>query len=177
MILIVLIAIIGDAILTKSQKPVATPTPVSKIASYKNITPGVSSKTDLDRVLGSPLRTITTGGSTELEYKSTNVNRPHIAIEENGVIVLIREIVNSIDKKFVDDVTSAYGAPQYILYNQDPNNAFRLYVYPANGIAYIAHPDGTLLEIWYFAPTTIDSFIQKWGQGYSQASPPPNQFY
>lgn len=176
-IVLVLFAVIGDAILTQKQKQPPSPTPIPKIASYNSITPGVNTKTDLDRLLGSPLRTIKQEDQTRLEYKSTNVNRPHIAFERNGVVELIKEIVNSTDKKTVSDIVSVYGEPTHTLYSKNPNNTYNLYVYSQNGIAYLAHADGTLLEIWYFIPMTIEDFVKNWAPDYSESTPPPNQYY
>jgi len=56
-----------------------------------------------------------------------------------------------------------------VLYSQAPNASFDLFVYPANGIAYLGHSDGTILEIWYFPPVeNIDMFIENYGQGYGK---------
>jgi len=169
-IIIVVVAYTGDLYLQKAgQKPSATPspTPVSQTASYKSIVPGIGTETELTKLLGKPLTQSTTGNQALLTYKSTNVYRHHVAIIENGKVVLIKEIVNSNDNKNADSVTSVYGVAPNTLYSKLPGASFSLCVYPSNGIAYLGHPDGTLLEIWYFQPTTIEGFISSWGQDYS----------
>lgn len=144
-----------------------TPTPVAQRASYKDIFPGISSEADLRNALGTPLKTTTNESGIIDEYKSTSELRRHIATIKSGKVVFFKEIVSANDKTTATDITNIYGVAPNILYNKSPNSTFNLYVYPSNGIAYIGHSDGALLEIWYFEPTTIDNFINLWGQDYS----------
>lgn len=173
-IVVVILAIIGDAYLTRVQKPVATPTPVAQVATFRNITPGVSSVSDLNKIWGSPLKSTTANGQTTDEYKSTSQSRNSIAIVQSGTVYLIREIISATDTQKASDITSVYGAPPYTLYQKFPNSYFNLYVYPSNGIAYLGHSDGTLQEIWYFPPTTIENFQSTWAPDYL-TSPPTEQ--
>lgn len=173
-IVIVLIAIIGDAILTSRQKASISPTPVPQIASFKNITPGVSSEADLNKVLGTPIKTTVQGNTKTDEYKSTAQFRNSIAIIQNGTVFLIKEVISATDTTTASSITSVYGAAPYTLYEKFPNSTFRLYVYPANGIAYLGHTDGTLQEIWYFVPTSIENFETTWASDYL-TSPPTEQ--
>jgi len=167
-IIIVLIAIVGDAYLTREKNvPSASPTPAPKTASYKDIIPGVATEEELNKILGTPLRTTIDGSEKTDEYKSTSELRHHIAIIQSGKVVFIKEIVSAHDTIKSPNIVSIYGTAPNILYNKYPNSTFDLYVYPANGIAYLGHKDGGLLEIWYFQPTTIGNFITTWGKDYS----------
>lgn len=144
-----------------------TPTPNTKVATYKNLTPGISTEKDVTSVWGRPVTTETINGQTLSDYKSTNQYRFHQVVYVNGTAKLLKEIVNSNDNINADYVTGTYGSIKHKLYEKYPHSSFNLYVYPANGIAYLGHVDGTVKEIWYFEPTTFDNFISLWAQDFS----------
>jgi hypothetical protein len=168
-IVVVLIAIIGDVYLQRVLNPevTSTPTPVPKIASYKSVIPGVSTEDFLNEVLGTPVKTTIDGNKLLNEYKSTSELRFHSAVIENGRVIFIKEIVSSRDSTKASSVMESYNSAPNTLYSKSSNASFDLYVYPTNGIAYLGHKDGTLLEIWYFEPTTIGNFLNTWGSDYS----------
>jgi hypothetical protein len=145
-----------------------SPTPVSKIATFGTIVPGTSTESDVSNVWGRPISTNEEGSQKISEYKSSNQYRFNQATFTNGTATLIKEIVNSNDNKDVGSITSVYGVAQNVLYEKLPSSVFNLYVYPQNGIAYLGAKDGTLKEIWYFQPTTIESFMTDWGQNFSK---------
>lgn len=167
-LIIVVFSIVGDAYLQrKDGQAQPTPTPIAQKASYKSITPGVSTESDLTKLLGTPLKTTINGAEKTDEYKSTSELRRHVAIVQGEKVVFIKEIVSAHDTTKASDIISIYGASSNTLYTKYPNSTFNLYVYPSNGISYLGHKDGTLLEIWYFQPTTITSFLSTWGTDYS----------
>ena len=151
-----------------------TNTPPS--ATFKSLVPGISTPDQVAEQLGKPVSTKTVNGETISQYKSTNQYRFNEVIYTNGSAQLIKEIVNSNDNINADYVTNVYGVAPYMFYNTLSNNHFNLYVYPQNGIAYLGHTDGTLLEIWYFQPTTIDDFVKTWADGYSLTPPTPSGY-
>lgn len=166
--IIVIVSVIGDAYLqSRSKQPKPTPTPVAQRASYKSIVPGVSTEADLTKLLGTPIKTTINGSQKTDLFKSTSELRNHIAIVQGENVSFFKEIVSAHDTTTAKDIIDIYGAPPNTLYSKLPNSTFNLYVYPANGIAYLGHTDGTLLEIWYFQPTSIGEFITTWGTDYS----------
>lgn len=176
--IIPILFIINKALETKlTEIPPSSP-PTSNVASYKSLIPGESTENDVNNLLGYPVKVDQTDSVKIAEYKSTNPYRNHIVEFENKQISLIKEVVNKEDNKNADSIKSKYGLAPYILYNQYPTSTFNLYVYPKNGIAYLGHEDGTLLEIWYFKPIEIDEFINKWGKGYGKEKPkfPPKGY-
>lgn len=168
-VVVVAAAYIGDLYLQKKLNPQVgpTPTPVAQIASFKSITPGISTELDLNKILGTPVKTVISGNEKIDEYKSTSELRLHSAIIENGKVVFIKEIISANDTTTASSITDIYGKAQNILYSKLPNSTFNLYAYPSNGIAYLGHADGTLLEIWYFQPTTVDNLLQTRATDYS----------
>jgi len=160
--------VVNKILETKIPTPV-TPTPVTdKVANYRSIVLGVSTQDEVNELLGFPLKEQYINEKKVAEYSSTNEFRNHVVTIENGKVVLIKEIVNTNDNKNSSTIIDSYGTAPYMFYDQRPSATFNLYVYPTNGIAYLGHEDGTLLEIWYFEPTTIDNFINKWGEGYGK---------
>lgn len=153
-----------------------TPTPFVKVADFKSIIPGTSSEKDLEKVFGLPLESTNSGIQKINNYRSTSESRLHTVVITSGKVELVKEIVSSYDKVNSDSITATYGTAPNILYNDLAHSNFSLHVYPSNGIAYLGHIDGTLLEIWYFPPTDIESFIRDWGQGYT-GTPPSNEYY
>ena len=60
-----------------------------------------------------------------------------------------------------------------MLYGPDSVNGYYLFVYPTGGIAYLGNPiTKSLLEIWRFIPTDINTLINNWAQNYSIEQPP-----
>lgn len=169
MIFLAGILFVLNAILKGPSQPTPSPSPASSnIATFGSLKPGTSTTNDVTGVLGRPIDTKNENGQTISEYKSTNQYRFNQVTFTNGTATLIKEIVNSNDNKNVSSITSIYGTAQNILYEKLPSSVFNLYVYPQNGIAYLGAVDGTLKEIWYFQPTTIDNFITDWGQDFSK---------
>ncbi len=169
LILVILAAILyllniiikGNAPTTPQTPPSATVTP------FKSLIPGVSTEDQVATALGRPVSSKTIDNQKISDYRSTNQYRFHEVVFTNGKAILIKEIVNSTDNKEADSIKTILGEPDYTLYSKLENDPFNLYVYPEKGLAYIGHPDGTLLEIWYFESTTIENFIADWGQDYS----------
>lgn len=155
---------IGD----KEKKPeVVTSQTENKIISLKNIVPGKTSVEKINELLGTPIESTKSGSLDIYNYKSSNQYRQHQVYSKDGLSELIvEEIVNG--EKTSYDIQRIYGAPPEILYEKTLTSFFNLYVYPNNGIAYLGHEDGTILEVWYFVPTKIEDFISKWGSGFSR---------
>lgn len=172
-----IILYVTNLLIKKPTPPPTQNTQAQQGASYKNITPGVSSEADLIKALGNPIKTTTVGAQKTDEYNSTSPTRRHTITIQNGNVVLIKEIVSSNDTTTSSSITTVYGTAPDILYSHVPDDPFKLYVYPANGIAYLGHSDGTLLEIWYFKPTTIEDFVNLWGQDYQITQPAPQMGY
>lgn len=169
-VVVVFVAYFGDLSLQKSlQSPSATPkpTPIAKKSTYQNISPGLSTESDLTKTFGDPLRRTAGSGQVELEYRSTSAIKNHYVLIRNGKLAILKETVTPEDNKSAASITSEYGVPQNILYNKLPNSSFQLYVYPENGIAFLGHSDGTIIEVWYFEPTSIEGFVSLWAPDYS----------
>jgi hypothetical protein len=170
--LILLIAVIYVTnLLIQAPKNKPTPTLAAKATTFGVITPGVSTIDQVNNSLGKPINTKTENNSVISDYKSKSVNRFHQVTLTNGTVSLIKEIVTLDENIKSDYMTKQYGDSIYILYPKSNYQYFDLHVYPSNGIAYLGHTDGTVSEIWYFQPTTIDDFLKTWGNDYSTTLP------
>lgn len=142
-------------------------TPVNKIADFNEIIPGKTSLERINELLGKPLNSTISGELNVSSYKSTNQYRNHKVYSKEGLAELVvEEVING--SKTSNDIRKIYGIAPEMLYEKTLSSVFNLYIYPSNGIAYLGHEDGGILEIWYFVPTTIDDFITKWGSDYSK---------
>lgn len=155
----------------KKEKINNVPAPKTNIqvASYKEIMTGDQFNEDkINNLLGFPTESTSSGEIKINKYRSSNEYRTNELMIKNGVVDFIREVVNPKDNKNANDIRNTYGVADAILYERSSNSYFNLYVYFKNGIAYLGHDDGGVLEIWYFKPTGIDSFIQNYAPNYQK---------
>jgi hypothetical protein len=167
-ILVVVLYVLNGVIQPKGDVPTST-LKTDQVASYREIVPG---STDIDKVnelLGFPKEIGSEDGKDIYDYETSNQFINHRVISEGGIVKLVKEGVNIEDEKTADSIRETYGDALYVLFEQAPSGVFNLYVYPENGIAYLGHADGTLLEVWYFEPTSIHDFIARWASNYSEA--------
>jgi hypothetical protein len=175
-ILLVIISLVSIAFLiykTTSNNRSLKKEPTTKIssaeiASFKEIVPGKTSIEKVNELLGTPLDSTKSGDLNVSDYKTDNQYRMHKVYSKNGLAELVIEEVIS-NEKTAEDIQKTYGIATDILYEKTPLSTFNLYVYPKNGIAYLGHKDGTINEIWYFKPTSIEDFIKNWGEDYSKS--------
>lgn len=140
----------------------------SEVATFKDIAPGNTYKEeDINKILGIPVSSTLSGEVKINNYPSSNEYRTNDIEFINGEVDFIKEVVNLDDNRTAEDIRKIYGVTEYILYENVSDSYFNLYVYPKNGIAYLGHNDGTILEIWYFNPTEINTFKSKWASNYS----------
>lgn len=140
----------------------------SEVATFKDIAPGNTYKEeDINKMLGIPVSSTLSGEVKINNYPSSNEYRTNDVEFINGEVDFIKEVVNLDDNRTAEDIRKIYGVTEYVLYENVSDSYFNLYVYPKNGIAYLGHNDGTILEIWYFKPTDINTFKSKWASNYS----------
>lgn len=123
-------------------------------------------KEEIDSLFGKEISSTTSADLLLNEYKSKNIYRPHKIYFENNISVLIVEEIT--DKSVTtDDMRLKYGVASNILYEKLEHSTFNLFVYTNKGVAYKGHESGGLvLEIWYFKPTDLDTFINKFANEY-----------
>ena len=141
-----------------------SPTP-----SLKDILPGKSTEDDVIKTLGKP---ISINGNLQ-NYKSKSPTEDNQISYQSGFVDFTKEIIGYTEKRNPDEITTKYGVSQNMLYGPDSVNGYYLFVYPTGGIAYLGNPiTKSLLEIWRFIPTDINTLINNWAQNYSIEQPP-----
>lgn len=147
-------------------------------AEYMGLTPGSSSRTDVLDQNGTPLTEKRSGDETILEYKSqSNPNFNNEFQLRSNQLVFVKQHVTAEDKISISDIVKKYGNYQNVLYGSKSQNGFDLYIYPDKGIAYIGHQQaGIILEIWYFQPTDLQTFMSTFAKDYSATSNHADKF-
>lgn len=147
-------------------------------ADFNSLLPGKSTNKEVKKVLGDPLEINDTESILFYVYESTNPNINHeIELNKNdNKIKLIREIVSPIDNKNTEEIITKYGKTNLIYYDKTQTGysipGSFLYIYPNNGLAYVGHPGSTVMvEVWYFEPTDIDTFLETYAKDYIEADP------
>ncbi|MFZ3301474.1 MAG: hypothetical protein WA152_02025 [Microgenomates group bacterium] len=141
----------------------------TNIANIEGVRPGLLFEEDrINQTFGTQLSATSSGNVEIRDYPSSNIYRNNQIEVSNNKIGFIREIVNQEDNKTDNDIKNVYGNPSNILYPKTSDSSFNLYIYTDNGIAYLGHVDGTILEIWYFEPTDIETFMSKYAQSYQE---------
>jgi hypothetical protein len=104
----------------------------------------------------------------QYEYKSSSATRNNEVIYQSNVPLFYKEVVTKADNKTAQSIKGKYGNAEIRLYGPESNIGFHMYVYPAKGIAYIGSMyDDTITEVWYFAPTNLETFMNTWAKDYS----------
>lgn len=141
----------------------------NQVATYKDISTGESYDADkINESLGFPVDSTTSGELLINQYRSSNEFRTNEIRIRNGEVDFIKEVVNLDDTRTAESIQKKYGVHNTVLFEKESDSYFDLYIYPDKGLAYLAHQDGTVLEIWYFKPTDIDTFIDKWAPNYQK---------
>lgn len=155
------ISLLIIAINTASKnKPAQLPQP-QQAAWQGEIYPGLTSKEDLISKLGPPIKTQGKDGKTLYFYPSADQYRPHEVEISQETTTLIKEQIITDEKGQLSSYLEKYGSPQAELFGQ--HGTFALgYFWGAKGILVFANKfDGTIVEIWYFAPTDLNKFLSE----------------
>lgn len=147
-------------------------TPKTKSYFWFGLVPGVSTQEEINRKFGNPLSSETTDSQTNLKYSSSNQYRPHTLVVENGKLELVKEQVIGNERGSLQNYVDKYGKPEYEGYGPFAEASFKTYVFPESGLAIVASPnDGTIMEIWYFTPTTLENFRNNFGDEINNEPP------
>lgn len=136
--------------------PRTTPGP-----TWRGIVPGMSTETDVIRILGEPPRQEKTGEYTIYMYPSSGSLRA-VALR-HGKVELIRDELTW--ERYLDRVLERYGEPEKITWSPSIFQHTRLFVFARHGIAVIAQnqvpPSRSIVfGTWYFEPMELSQFEQ-----------------
>ncbi len=139
------------------------PTPIPKRQEvFRALIDDEAKKESVIEKLGKPLKEYEERGFEVKEFKSTSRARNHKVYFQEERVKLIKENVTIEDNKLPKEIIDKFGESDKILYGPDAQASYYLYIYPESGTAYIGHVSQKLLiEIWYFKPTTLSEFKEK----------------
>lgn len=125
-----------------------------------NIYAGQTTKKELESKLGKPIKTAEED-KTIYFYPSTDQYRPNRVEFSEDIVNVIKEQVIGDGKGGLNDYIQKYNQPETELFG--PHGTFAPgHFWGKKGILVFANKfDGTIVEIWYFAPTTLNDFLQK----------------
>lgn len=137
----------------------------SKLGSaptWRNIQVGSDTKEEVIGKLGSPLSATTSAaGWEQLDFQSTNQYWPHEVFFQKDKSTLVRERLLDPKSGELQTYITQYGSPDEVMNNSLSGLEFYLHVFASSGIAVNANPStGTVFEVWYFPPTTLEKFKQ-----------------
>ena len=147
--------------------------------TWKGLVPGQSTKNEIEKKLGQPSETSLQDGKELLRYPSSNQFRKDTLVLENNQLSLVKEEVINKEKGNLKDYLQRFGKPDLEGYGPYSEAGFKVYVFAKDGVAVVANPvDGTIIQMWYFKPTTLTVFKSTIGQGISDSPPEsrPDQF-
>lgn len=148
-----------NKIITKKPQEPRSKTP--QIAWRNDILPGVTTKEELQSKLGNPIKTQTGNNETTYLYSSTNQYRPHeVEIFEDSVSLIKEQIIGK-EKGSLNTYIQNYGQVEAILYGEHGIIAPG-HFWGSRGLLVFGNDnDGTIIEIWYFKPVDLDSFLNQ----------------
>lgn len=150
--------IFAFAIYSFSQKP--KPQTQPQQASWQNIYAGTTSERELTSTLGPPNKKDTANDLQTYYYPTENEYRPNtVEIKENKVSI-IKEQITPNQSINLSEFSAKYGPSENTLYGHYGTIAPG-YFWSRHGLLVFAgQNEGNVLEIWYFAPTTLGNFLE-----------------
>lgn len=130
-------------------------------AWLSNIYAGTTTKGQLESQLGQPTAITQQGNNIIYTYPSNNQFRPQEVDLLNNTVSLIKEQIIGNEKGKLVDYTQKYGSPEAILLGKH-GFAAPGHFWGKNGLLIFANDfDGTIVEIWYFEPSPLITFLAK----------------
>jgi hypothetical protein len=127
--------------------------------TWNNIVPGSTTKEQLFSTMGQPEKSEQTQEGENYFYPSSSEFRPHEVDISDSTVKLIKEQITGIEGKKLTDFLSLFGAPEAKVYGTHGSFAPGSF-WGSQGIMVFANEnDGTVIEVWYFEPTTVRQFV------------------
>lgn len=133
--------------------------------SWGGITPGYSTIDQVVAQLGEPIDQENTVDGKRNYFKSDYPTLPNQVVSNSeGIVKFIKRYVSYDTEHTINQYVNKYGSADLELIDQETGDSFNAYVFLDQGIVVIAHIfDGTVNQIWYFEPTSKESFLSSWG--------------
>lgn len=165
------LALIGFALVLAMMIVIALQQKQQVLYQWNGVVPGKTSITDLEKMLGQPIKTTQQGDQIVYGFTSAYPSFPHEVITNNaGTVSFVREWIPTENPKKIADYLKELGQPEFTISSLD--DGYTIFSYPGRGIAFNAHiVTGTLFHIWHFSPMTVDQFKKEFAQYFEQKEP------
>jgi hypothetical protein len=178
-IFLFLLLVLGIYLFFQLLKKEDTQPPISTVRqtvlNWRSVEPGTTTREQIVNEFGEPAKTVHNEDELIFYYDSNHPNFDDQIYfdQDDNKVDLVKEVIPWDEKRKSEDIIKEYGKTTEIFFAEGENEfsapIYLLYVYPADGIAYVGHKDlGTLLEIWYFEPTTSEDFVNKYIPDYTK---------
>lgn len=133
--------------------------------TWRGVVPGKEKVDSLITKLGRPQNQSYENGKLALEYvKGEEIES--LVYVQNNTVDLVKDY-SSRNKK-LSDFENEFGKPEEEFYGPHQSAGFKVFVFAPTGVAVIAKPEtGTVIEVWYFEPTNLQTFLSRWGTGFT----------
>lgn len=142
------------------------------ILSWQSLKPGISTKREAVKVLGTPTEEKQTLLGKALLYQSDNPVFPNtLVLDEKGVVESIFVQVPVDEPIKFSEWLKDYGEPEKEMYNS--YSAFtKTYISPKKGVAVVANKDfDQVYSLHYFKPTNLEDYLSRWGKYLFEENP------
>ena len=129
-------------------------------AWQNKIYPGVTSVTGLEQALGPPLKKTAKDNKIQYFYGTANEYRPHEVEIESEKVTLVKEQVLSSEDKSLREYIDTLGPEEAKLYGAVSSYTPGFFWGNKGIIVFAGQFDQTIIEIWYFKPSTLDEFLK-----------------
>lgn len=143
-----------------------------KAPSWQGVKPGVSSKEEVIKTLGTPIEEKQTPLGNTLFYQSDNPVFPHtIIFDQSDAVSSIFVQVTADDQIKFSEWLKNYGQPEKEMYNSYSEFS-KTYIFPQKGVAVVANKDfDQIYSVHYFKPTILESYLSQWSNYLFEKNP------
>lgn len=137
--------------------------------TYNNLKLGSSTRNDIIKEIGQPQNEVVEDNRTIIEYTTKNPNFNDQFVVDGSNLNFIKKIITIEETIRTTDMDKKYGSEEKILYGVGSGVGLYLYCYPSKGVAYLGHKNsGYMTEIWYFEPTSYETFKEKFAKDFEE---------
>lgn len=145
--------------------PLPTP-PENAPNSWQGVVPGYSKLDSAVDTFGQPIGSRRVSAGTEYSFTSPIQVFPHqVVTDDQGTITFMKEYLSYKDERNLSEYTEKYGPADLVLKDEGSRDSLDAHVFLDEGLVILAHvADGAVEQIWYFEPTTAETFLASWGK-------------
>jgi outer membrane protein assembly factor BamE (lipoprotein component of BamABCDE complex) len=135
------------------------------------IVPGVTTREEVIAKLGQPLIMENEGDVETFYYSSSTKAIFNFVLVENGVARYTSKLFGEEDELRLSSILEQMGEPEYLAYSHYVAGS-RTYVYPQQGLLFIADPNMDFVFIQdCFEPQNLASFLASYGENIPEENP------